>query len=208
MKEILKVIVNFMETKKFVAIALALTVGLSTTSLCLARRGPQGEQGIQGVQGIQGEQGEKGDTGEQGIQGVQGLQGIQGEIGAAGATGQTGNGIVSVTLTSSNGLEDTYTVLFTDGTSTTFTLMNGEDGDKGDKGDKGDTGATGATGAAGATGETGKSAYQIAVDNGFDGTVDEWLLSLVGEKGDVGAEVSSVARPISTQAEVTLPPMV
>lgn len=29
----------------------------------------------------------------------------------------------------------------------------------------------------------GKSAYQIAVDNGFSGTEQEWLLSLKGEDG-------------------------
>ena len=32
----------------------------------------------------------------------------------------------------------------------------------------------------------GLSAYQIAVENGFIGTESEWLLSLVGEKGDTG----------------------
>ncbi|AZJ44323.1 collagen-like protein [Bacillus velezensis] len=33
---------------------------------------------------------------------------------------------------------------------------------------------------------TGKSAYDIAVDNGFSGTVEEWLASLKGEKGEKG----------------------
>lgn len=28
--------------------------------------------------------------------------------------------------------------------------------------------------------------YKIAVQNGFDGTVDEWLASIKGEKGDKG----------------------
>lgn len=32
----------------------------------------------------------------------------------------------------------------------------------------------------------GKSAYEIAVANGFDGTVEEWLESLKGAKGDSG----------------------
>lgn len=32
----------------------------------------------------------------------------------------------------------------------------------------------------------GKSAYEIAVANGFDGTEEEWLASLKGEKGDPG----------------------
>ncbi len=43
---------------------------------------------------------------------------------------------------------------------------------KGDKGDKGDIGITG------------KSAYDVAIENGFEGTKDEWLLSLKGEEGD------------------------
>lgn len=47
-----------------------------------------------------------------------------------------------------------------------------------------DTGilATGSGDASG-TGIDGKSAYQIAVDNGFVGTVEEWLVGLVGEDG-------------------------
>jgi len=43
------------------------------------------------------------------------------------------------------------------------------------KGEKGDTGETG---------ENGKSAYEVAVNNGFVGTSEEWLASLKGEKGD------------------------
>ena len=38
----------------------------------------------------------------------------------------------------------------------------------------------------GKDGEDGKSAYEIAVDNGFDGTEQEWLASLKGVKGDKG----------------------
>lgn len=37
-------------------------------------------------------------------------------------------------------------------------------------------------------GRDGKSAYEIAVDNGFSGTVLEWLQSLHGEKGDPGIQ--------------------
>ena len=36
-------------------------------------------------------------------------------------------------------------------------------------------------------GEDGKSAYQVAVDEGFKGTETDWLASLVGPKGDTGA---------------------
>jgi exopolysaccharide biosynthesis protein len=38
----------------------------------------------------------------------------------------------------------------------------------------------------GGTGQDGKSAYEIALDNGFEGTEAEWLLSLHGDKGDKG----------------------
>lgn len=36
-------------------------------------------------------------------------------------------------------------------------------------------------------GRPGKSAYEVAVENGFEGTEAEWLASLKGEKGDTGA---------------------
>ncbi|CAL9665083.1 hypothetical protein SUDANB1_07170 [Streptomyces sp. enrichment culture] len=38
----------------------------------------------------------------------------------------------------------------------------------------------------GTVGEPGKSAYEIAVDDGFTGTVTEWLASLVGPEGQQG----------------------
>ena len=44
--------------------------------------------------------------------------------------------------------------------------IQGEKGDKGDKGPKGDQGEKGADG---------KSAYELACDNGFEGTEAEWL---------------------------------
>ena len=53
-------------------------------------------------------------------------------------------------------------------------------GAKGDKGDKGEPGTDGADGA------DGKSAYQIAVEKGFEGDETAWLASLKGEKGADG----------------------
>ena len=38
----------------------------------------------------------------------------------------------------------------------------------------------------GKDGENGKSAYEIAVQNGYDGTETDWLTSLKGQKGDTG----------------------
>lgn len=45
--------------------------------------------------------------------------------GPEGPKGETGNGIASIVKTSSSGLVDTYTITFTDGNSTTFTVTNG-----------------------------------------------------------------------------------
>ncbi|ALV01581.1 hypothetical protein ABEY01_08360 [Bacillus velezensis] len=46
---------------------------------------------------------------------------------------------------------------------------------------------------------TGKSAYNIAVDNGLSGTVEEWLASLKGEKGSTGAK-GLLVLPIKMEA--------
>lgn len=121
---------------------------------------------------------------------------IKGEAGAAGAKGDKG---------------DPFT--YDDFTAAQLTALKGEKGDKGDKGetgeqgvkgDKGDKGEQGEqgqqgiqgvkgdTGATGANGQDGKSAYQIALDNGFVGTQSEWLASLKGDKGDTGASGANI----------------
>ena len=46
--------------------------------------------------------------------------------GATGPTGPVGNGIVSIEKTSTSGRVDTYTITFTDGSTTTFQITNGE----------------------------------------------------------------------------------
>lgn len=65
-----------------------------------------------------------------------------------GANGATGNGIESITKTSTSGLSDTYTILYTDGNTTTFTVTNGA---------KGETGASGSDGKDGTNGQDGFS---------------------------------------------------
>lgn len=60
-----------------------------------------------------------------------GLKGATGATGATGQAGATGNGIASIALTSGThaaGTLDTYTVTYTDGTTTTFQVYNGADG--------------------------------------------------------------------------------
>ena len=56
-------------------------------------------------------------------------KGDKGDKGNTGDTGATGNGIVSVEKTATIDLVDTYTITFTDGTTTTFQITNGEDGE-------------------------------------------------------------------------------
>ena len=70
-----------------------------------------------GATGIQGPQG------PQGIQGIQGEQGVQGP---QGETGATGNGIATVAKTGTQDNVDTYTITFTNGSTTTFTVTNSD----------------------------------------------------------------------------------
>ena len=78
-------------------------------------------------------------------------------------------GIASIAKTSTEGLEDTYTITYADGFTETFVITNGAQGEKGDKGDtgaqgekgdKGDTGEKGADGARGQQGATGATGPQ------------------------------------------------
>ena len=117
----------------------------------------RGEQGLQGVRGERGAQGERGLQGLQGAAGVKGDKGEQGEPGAKGEQGLQG--------------------------------LPGKDGAQGLPGAKGDPGAQGIQGLPGkdgAKGADGKSAYEVAVSNGFVGNEAAWLASLKGEKGDKG----------------------
>ena len=52
----------------------------------------------------------------------------RGNKGDTGDTGETGNGISNIRKTSTSGLVDTYTITYTDGTTTTFTVTNGQNG--------------------------------------------------------------------------------
>lgn len=62
--------------------------------------------------------------------------------GPKGEQGETGNGIISIVKTDNDGLIDTYTITYTDGTTSTFTVTNGSDGLQGIQGEKGEDGHT------------------------------------------------------------------
>ena len=61
--------------------------------------------------------------------------------------------------------------------------VQGETGPQGIQGERGPAGPQGEQGEQGPAGQDGKSAYEIAVEDGFSGNVYEWLESLHGEDG-------------------------
>ena len=50
-------------------------------------------------------------------------------------------------------------------------------------------------------GKDGKSAYQIAVDNGFEGSESEWLASLKGKPGDDAPDQSAAIAALEARVE-------
>lgn len=95
-----------------------------------------------------------------------GLTGTKGDKGDTGADGQNGFSPIVTSATTDTGVIVTITDI--NGTQD-INLLNGADGING------------------TNGNDGKSAYQIAVDNGFEGTEQEWIESLKGQNGSNGA---------------------
>ena len=86
-----------------------------------------------------------------------------------------GKGISSITKTGTSGLVDTYTITYSDGTTTTYTITNGQDG------------------------EDGKSAYEQAVEGGYSGTEAQFNDDLSGIK-TYSESAASSASTASTKA--------
>lgn len=162
----------------------------------------------------------KGDTGADGLSAYQvavinGYQGSQTEwlvslVGPKGDTGEKGNPgkdfkivktFTSIAAMNGDGFSDgDFTMIASDvndpddgklyvwnGTSFTYIAdLSGSQGIKGDKGDKGDQGL---------------SAYQVAVNAGFSGSVSDWLTSLVGAKGDKGNKGDAAVINVVTKAQ-------
>ena len=68
--------------------------------------------------------------------------GPQGPQGETGERGEDGVSIVSVDLTSSDGLVDIYTITYSDGTTSNFIVTNGKNGEQGIQGEPGEDGHT------------------------------------------------------------------
>lgn len=171
----------------------------------------------------------KGDTGADGLSAYQiavinGYQGSQTEwlaslVGAKGDKGEKGNPgkefkivktFPSIAEMNGAGFSDgDFTMIASDvndpddgklyvwnGTSFTFIADL-----SGSQGIKGDTGQTGEKGDKGDTGNQGLSAYQVAMNAGFSGSVNQWLASLVGAKGDKGDKGDDAVINIISQAD-------
>lgn len=84
--------------------------------------------------------------------------------------------------------ESAYEIAVRNGfTGTEAEWLDSLKGEKGADGKDGAEGAAGADGADGADGANGKTAYELAVDNGFTGTEAEWIASLNGKDGVDGS---------------------
>ncbi len=70
----------------------------------------------------------------------------KGEPGPQGPAGQDGVSIASILKTGTDGLVDTYTITYSNGTTSTFTVTNGADGQDGAQGSQGIQGNPGADG--------------------------------------------------------------
>lgn len=106
--------------------------------------------------------------------------------GGGGAPGKDGRGISSIVFVSSTGgsiagiagATDTYRINYTDGTTSTYTVKNGNNGEQGPKGDAGEQGPKGDPGEQGPKGDKG--------DTGEQGIQGEQ--GLKGDKGDTGEQ--------------------
>ena len=91
--------------------------------------------GKDGIDGIDGTDGKDGHSPIITIQdGYWYIDNLNTNIRAEGLKGDTGNGISAIEKTGTNGLVDTYTITFTDGSTNTFTVTNGADGTDGAEG--------------------------------------------------------------------------
>lgn len=75
-------------------------------------------------------------------------------------------------------------------------LVGNIQGERGEQGVAGRDGVRGVNGTNGTNGTNGLSAYQLAVSNGFVGTLTDWLLSLKGANGAAGVNGGNGWSPV------------
>jgi hypothetical protein len=165
-------------------------------------KGDQGEMGPVGPQGLKGDQGDVGPVGAQGPMGPQGIQGkafaiskIYSSVASLNAdtnpSGISAGEFAAISTGSANDEDNAKLFLWTGSGWTYITDLSGADGMQGPQGPTGAQGIQGEQGPQGSPGndgEDGKSAYEVAVEDGFVGTESEWLASLVGPQGPTGPQ--------------------
>lgn len=121
-----------------------------------------------------------------------GETGPKGDTGASGTNGKdgaNGRGIVSIEKTNSDGNIDTYTITYSDGTTSTYTVKNGENGKDGKDGADGKDGSAGKDGVSvtkieKTKTEGNKDTYTITYS---DGTTSSFIITN-GEDGERGIQ--------------------
>lgn len=161
-------------------------------------KGDKGDQGIQGIQGISAyEVAKKNGFNGTEVEWLASLKGNKGDKGDKGNTGEKGDtGDSAYALAIKNGFKGTEQQ-----------WLSSLKGVKGDKGDKGDQGIQGVQGIQGIQGERGYSAYDIAVQKGFSGSEDDWLLSVkaglnLAKGWSVGTSGTEIVIP-TTRADIS-----
>ena len=171
-----------------------------TTSTFIVVNGQDGPRGAQGIPGDDGYT----PVVSIGSSGNWVVDGVDTGISARGPAGENGNGIESIVKTATNGLIDTYTITYTDGTTSTFVVVNGENGQRGPQGLPGDDGHTpvvtigengnwfvdgtdtgvSARGQQGEVGETGENGNSVITGSGAP-------LNTLGRDGDTYIDLDS-----------------
>lgn len=131
--------------------------------------------------------------GDRGLQGPPGPQGERGAEGRPGRDGRSAYEIADGGLSFSSEQEWAASLKGPKGDIGERGPMGpqglqGPPGQNGEPGQQGIQGPIGLTGPKGVDGKDGKSAYEIAKENGYEGTKEEWLKSLKGERGPAGPE--------------------
>lgn len=152
---------------------------------------------FQGPRGPEGKEGLKGDPGPDGKQGEPGPQGRNLEVVNAVETAEELLTITGVEQYQGVSVRATNTVYVLTGQDSTVELSWTAMGSfRGPIGPEGKQGPDGKQGDPGSQGEPGKSAFQIALENGFSGTEGEWLVSLHGKNVVItGAVANETALP-------------
>lgn len=145
--------------KKKVLLSVLLLASCLSLGSCriVGIKGDTGPTGPSGAQGEKGEDGKDGDDGESPtitisddgywvINGVKSNVKATGQKGEDGQKGKDGVSIQNIEKTSTSGSVDTYTITYSDGSTSTFKVTNGVDGNQGIQGVKGDTGDKGDSG--------------------------------------------------------------